>query len=421
MQRQNIKSKLEILLAVCMLALFYLPGLSSVEFHPDESQWIATSDVFETYLSADFKSPLWNKSYWTLTQPPVVRYMIGLSRFIGGYRIPDLNSPWEFGRGRPFNERKGAMPSDGLLRWSRLPMAILAILSLSLVFGLLRSISGRFAAYPWLVLVIISPYYLLQLRRAMGESCLLFFTVLGMYALYRALDSAGKGEPASARQVFIWLAVAGVAGGLAGASKLNGLANIGACVLVAFLCAWRLKASGAEKLRLALTGSALAGLAGAILFIGVNPFLWPDPVGRTIAMIQNRTLEMSRQITVDSPDYIGTWAQRFQIFPIRIFEYYAALPLPFIINFGFFLFGLGLVGIVFWQWLRGKDVSAAAPALLIAAFCASIPPLFTTIDWDRYYLFPVFFSTIFIAVALGWIGRKLFDWLAAWIKSASRP
>src|SRR5688572_29801773 len=162
MQTQNIAVKAEVLLVVCTLALFYLPGLSSVEFHPDESQWIATSNVFETYLRGDFQSPVWDRSYWTLTQPPVVRYIIGFSRYVGGYHIPDLNKPWDFERGKNFNDRRGAMPSDGLLWWSRLPMAILAIFSLAFVFILLHSSSGRFAAYIWLILVLASPYFLLH-------------------------------------------------------------------------------------------------------------------------------------------------------------------------------------------------------------------------------------------------------------------
>src|SRR4051794_31482078 len=109
---QSNTSKAEVLLVFCTLAFFYLTGLSSVAFHPDESQWIATSNVFETYFSGDFQSSLWHKSYWTLTQPPVARYIIGFSRYMGGYHIADLNTPWDFERGRDFNDRKNAMPSD---------------------------------------------------------------------------------------------------------------------------------------------------------------------------------------------------------------------------------------------------------------------------------------------------------------------
>jgi len=209
----------------------------------------------------------------------------------------------------------------------------------------------------------------------------------------------------------IWLGAAGISIGLAGASKLNGLASLGAGVLIAFLCARNLKVSRMEKLRFALSASLFVSLMCIVVFISVNPFLWPDPVGRTIAMFQNRMFEMSQQIIIHSPDYVGTWAQRLQIFPIRIFENYAALQIPFFINIGLFIFGLWLVSYVFWQSVWGKDVDTASAALLISALFAVVPTLFMTIDWDRYYLFPVFFSTILIAVALGWIGRRIFKWV----------
>ena len=317
MQIRQIKNKVEILLVVCILALFYLPNLSTVEFHNDESQWIATSNVFETYIKLDFGSSLWNRSYWTLTQPPMVRYVIGLSRYLGGYHIPDLNTPWDFNRGVDFNTRQGAMPSNGLLWWSRLPMAILAIASLSIVFTLLLAAWGRFAGYIWLGLVAFNPYFLLQLRRAMGESCLLFFTVLGLYAVYKALNSAEENAGQSKRAVYLWLAVAGIASGLAGASKLNGLANVLAPILTACVVALRSKSSAGGKLRSALGGGALAGICCVVVFVAVNPFLWPNPIGRTIQMFQHRVEEMSQQTVTHPVDYISNWSQRLQVVPGR--------------------------------------------------------------------------------------------------------
>ncbi|HKY55157.1 MAG TPA: hypothetical protein VJM08_12660, partial [Anaerolineales bacterium] len=104
---------------MCILFLVYLSGLGKVEFHPDESQWIATSDIFEAYVRMEFNSEAWDQYYLILHQPPVACYTIGIGRFIGGYRRPDLNPPWNFERGRQFNERVGAVPSNGLLWWSR--------------------------------------------------------------------------------------------------------------------------------------------------------------------------------------------------------------------------------------------------------------------------------------------------------------
>lgn len=409
MKKKSLFRIIENLLVLGLLAFFYLPGLSNVVFHPDESQWIATSNVFETYLKADFKSSLWDKSYWTLTQPPMVRYVIGFSRYLGGYHVSDLNQPWNFERNRNFNERNDAMPENGLLWWSRLPMAVLAIISFTLIFNLLKKGWGRFAAYLWIVFALINAYFLLQMRRAMGESSLLFFTIIGIYALDCAFNSATKNALIGKLQpTLIWLTLAGVASGLAGASKLNGLANLGACILAACISAWILKTSRVERLRFALLGSTLATLACAVVFVAINPFLWPNPVNHTIDMLKNRTAEMSKQAPVNSPDYVGDLPQRLQILPVRIFESYAALPVPWLINLGLFIVGVGVVSYAGSAWVQQKNKNMISPALLIGAIFAATPPLFTSIDWDRYYLFPVFFSTMLIAIGIGWLMQKLY-------------
>jgi hypothetical protein len=97
-----------------ILAFFYLRGIGQVPPHGDESQWIATSYFFEAALDPQFIAPdwatqshlttndldealkaqfpawvktglgdlhtpnePWDTYYWTLTQPMMVRYVIG--------------------------------------------------------------------------------------------------------------------------------------------------------------------------------------------------------------------------------------------------------------------------------------------------------------------------------------------------------
>jgi hypothetical protein len=33
----------------------------------------------------------------------------------------------------------------------------------------------------------------------------------------------------------------------------------------------------------------------------------------------------------------------------------------------------------------------------------ALPPLATPLDWDRYYMYPVLFISVSVAVSLGWI------------------
>ncbi len=169
---------LEIPLLASILLFIFCTGIQAIPFHPDESQWIATSGAFEAYVSGDFASPTWNEALWTLTQPPGTRYIIALGRLAGGYHADQLNVPWSFGRDEPTNIAAGAMPSPGLLWWSRLPMALVSVVSLLLLFRLVSVTAGRIAGYMCLLLVTSNPFMLMTLRRAMAEAPLLLCLML---------------------------------------------------------------------------------------------------------------------------------------------------------------------------------------------------------------------------------------------------
>jgi 4-amino-4-deoxy-L-arabinose transferase-like glycosyltransferase len=399
----GIRNRIEVLLVACLLAAYYLTGLSAVEFHLDESHWIATSNALENYARVHSKAPLWEESYWTLTQPPVVRYVIGLGRSLGGYDVRSLNPPWDFDRDRDFNMRIGAMPSSGLLWWSRLPMATFAVLSLLLLFVLLRRSAGRLAAYTWTILVLLNFFLRLNLRRAMGESCILLFTVLAMAIVCRALDSTGwRGK---------WWGAAGMLCGLAWASKLNGLVISAACMLLVCLGSSKDVSPWKGRLWSAVRACLLVSGLSIVVFVGLNPFLWPDPVGRTMGMFANRTTEMAEQAATYPAEFMGPLPQRLPVMIVRVLRDYASLPLPPVVNLIPCLLGFGLMVGRSWRWWRGKEGNPAPVVLLVISLFASVPTLFACMDWERYYLFPVFFSTAFSAVGLGWIlQRELERW-----------
>ena len=415
MQLRNQVKYLELILVTGILAFVYLSNISKVEFHPDESQWIGTSAAFESYLRMEFRSQTWDVSYWTLTQPPVTRYIIGLGRYIGGYRRPDLNRPWNFERGREFNERVGAVPSIDLLWWSRLPMAILGILSIGLGFLILRKSAGAIAAYAWLGLAAINPYFSLHLRRAMGESSLVFFTILTLYLATQALDSAKQINTTQKRNVTLWLLLAGITSGLAWASKLNGILVLGTNLAIAAL----LGSMRNERLKGKITRGIWYGLITSALclftFLAVNPFLWPSPIERTLMMFKNRTLEMNQQTITHSGSYMDL-GQRFKIIPTRVFQDYASLPIPAVFNFILVALGVFITLLSIWGLLTRQNFKPAYVTFPIMAFFTASPIWFSQLDWDRYYIFPVLFATAFTAIAIDWIihtslhiGKKFFS------------
>ena len=414
MQSKNKWKYLELILVTAILAFVYLSNLSQVEFHPDESQWIATSNIFESYVRLEFKSEAWDTYYLNLHQPPVACYTIGVGRFIGGYRRPDLNKPWDFERGREYNERIGAKPSAGLLWWSRLPMAILAILSITLGFLLLRK-SSTIAAYAWLGLVVINPYFALHLRRAMGESTLVFFCMLTLYLATQALASVQQPSAHQKRNITMWLLLAGITSGLAGEAKLNGIVILGTNLVIAILLASLLNARLREKIKAVFWYGLVTSAACIFAFLAINPWLWSSPIARSVQMFSDRAQGMSLQTTLYSGSYMDP-VQRITIIPTHVFQDYASLPIPAVFNFVLVSLGVLITLLSIRSLLIWQDFIPAYVTFLIMAFFAATPIWLSQLDWDRYYIFPVLFATVFTAIAIDWIintslraGKKFFS------------
>jgi dolichyl-phosphate-mannose--protein O-mannosyl transferase len=177
---------------VLIVTIFFVlcRGVDEVPFFPDESQWIATSGVFEAYFSGDYDSPIWDISYWTVTQPPLTRYLIGFGRFLGGYSSEQLNSPWDFLNHDSTSLKEGSMLPPGLLFWSRIPMAVLASFSIAIVAVLLHKTVGLTSALIWSYLSLSNTYFAVIIRRAMGDSPLLFFIVMVTLLSYLYLNQS---------------------------------------------------------------------------------------------------------------------------------------------------------------------------------------------------------------------------------------
>lgn len=393
--------------AVLLLTFIYTSEIGTVKFHQDESQWIATSNVFEEFVSGRIASPVWNYSYWTLTQPPVTRYVIGMGRRLGGFGPQDLNAHWQFDLDAGENEAIGAVPAPDLLWWSRLPMVVLAILSVLIGMVLLHKFVGRFAGIIWIALCCTNSYFLTMLRRAMGETPLLICTMLAIFAGYKALQTA-KDEKHPISKTMIWLGWFGAATGFAGAAKLNGLSLLFAGFVIVLIVVLLPKWSKLERRLIFLRGGLVLIYATGIAFIGSNPFLWRNPVYRTGQMMNHRLFEIDLQQTNFADAHIDSLAERLQVVPERIFETYAALSMDGFFWINVLLFVIGLAFCVYYavQWMASKETNAALFVVLLVALFAAGPALTTPLDWDRYYLLPVFFSTLIIAIGVDLIVRK---------------
>lgn len=88
----------------------YLSNIDKIKFHPDESPWISTSFYFDELAKGNIHSPIWDPGYWTLTQPPVTRYIIGISRKLNDLGPEKINKLWDFSKDNKTNIKLGAKP-----------------------------------------------------------------------------------------------------------------------------------------------------------------------------------------------------------------------------------------------------------------------------------------------------------------------
>ncbi|MBT5874733.1 MAG: hypothetical protein HOH43_15050 [Candidatus Latescibacteria bacterium] len=154
---------------------------------------------------------------------------------------------------------------------------------------------------------------------------------------------------------------------------------------------------------------AVAGVFGAVVlsawtvFIAVNPFLYRAPLRKLGLMYDHRVTQLAN--IGEERKGIESLAEYIQVVPTRIFETYATLSfvgslylnLVLCVVGGYYLFSKAIA------FLRHQSTDPTQVVLLSVAMTTAIPSLFTPADWDRYYILPVLFSTVAIAVGLGYV------------------
>ncbi len=323
---------------------------------------------------------------------------------MGGLEWSEINTPWNWSFDLRRNEQNGAKPSNSLLWWSRLPMVVLAIGSWTILFGLIHKATSPLAGYIWLLFGIISPYFHLHLSRAMADSVLLFCCVLVILTSYFTLLHLRQPQPTSRWKWHLWLLTisVGICVGATGAAKLNGLALAPVGLLIGAGVIHRYPATLRQRWLMAGASVLVVGVCSLLIFVALNPYLWPNPIMRTKIMLDQRTFEMTDQQRFFAEQGINSLSKRMTIVPLRIFSNYAPIlpnkALP--INLALFILGLYVIikRIRVETFLQPR--SLALLSVMVPGFFVSFPSLLTLLDWERYYLFPIFFVTITIAIGL---------------------
>ena len=259
-------------------------------FNPDESRWISRAHYLRDL--ADPFGPTWQDGYMMRGQPPLGSVMTGLGLVLQG-RDLETNGPWDFSipgaEGWQHNIDVGNFPTpDDLAAARRTNAALVGLTAVVLALVGFR-LSGRVAGVAAGGLVAVHPFSAYLGSIATADA------LLGLLVALAALAAiALASRPTWPRALAL-----GVLLGLGGGVKLSPLfvavplAGLGGLLLAA-----RRRRDGRwprpadDVLAWGLLGTPLVAAA---VFVATNPYLWPDPVGRTANLFAFRTAEMAAQ------------------------------------------------------------------------------------------------------------------------------
>ena len=300
---------------------------SHPKFDSDEAQFIGTARYFKTlFVERDVAPASWPDDDWTRTHPMVHRYVLGAYLWWRGHDLAAFDPNYDVWISHAENRRLGRVPSDAVLADARVPMRVLAALAVTGLYLVVRVlVSGLGGAVGGLVaagLTAGSPYLQEHLVRAKIEATLMGFLVAGLVVAVVGLRRAR-----SPRAQLGWGAGAGLLFGLAFATKLT---TVLALVAVGLWGVWVVAGARLSRGRSPRDpGDVVEGRSGRralpwrwpaatlvvalLVFVLANPFLYPDPVGRTLLLFQNRQVEMADQRANEPSRAVDGLANRFRL------------------------------------------------------------------------------------------------------------
>ncbi len=299
MARSRVRGK-DITIALVLFALAFWQNLSDLRltpFHPDETRWLNRAHYVRDVL--DPFGPTWDDGYLTRGQPPLGSYLMGIGLLAQG-RDLTTNGVWDFKLSRKSNTALGNMADQADLNAGRRTNAFVGALTVVVVYFLAKRLSNRVGGVVAGLFLAAHPLMIYLSSQAVSDALLVFLVALAALTACRLAD----------RPTWSRMAVLGILLGLGGATKLTPillalpLAGLGG-LLVARAFARRrgllptllgpTKQGGRsrdERLGWMLLALPIVAL---VTFIAVYPYLWPDPIGRTVNLFAFRTEEMQRQ------------------------------------------------------------------------------------------------------------------------------
>lgn len=403
-----------ILLAILWIGLF--SKIKEVPFHPDESNVIYRSRYLEILLKFDLS--LWEENYWTLTQPKLNSFIIGVGRLVSGFGLETLPCPYNFFENYQTNLLNGCIPNPDLLLAARRPMALLTGLSLLGSYLLITKACNRLGGLAFLLFMFVNPQVRIIFLRAKGEAALFFFVVVTMLLMNKGLlawqNCCNTTRTNSRRDAYFYFAATGMSMGMAGSIRLNGIL-LGFSVYFLFMIALFLlpnKFSCQQKKKYAIRVLFLFFICGLMILIILNPYLYPSPLINLGRMLKFRSIEMQLQMLGWPDTIVPSGLARWTYVASKIFY---DLSISQSISYIILQVVLTLAGLYFCvkntiTWSKGfSQKNSVFAIVLILPLPLVIAGIFSPLDYNRYYIFAKIYQLMLSSITIGISSWKVLD------------
>lgn len=417
---------LDLIIAVVLftLALWQiLPHVHVTSFNPDESRWLSRAHYLEDFIHPERST--WDDGYMTRAQPPLGSYITGLGLLIQGLSL-STNGAWVYtcqeGACRQDdnelarNVAAGNMPSHADLLASRRTSAAIGAATVAVVYVLATLLSNRIGGVAAGLFLALHPFQ--SYVSSLGTSDALLGLLLALAALAACSFAA---RPTWPRALLLGLLL-----GLGGATKLTPLlvslplAMLGAVLVLAGW--WSGHGATPRTRMLARAGWKLVTLPGIafVVFVAVYPYLWFDPIGRTVKLFRFRAQEMGYQAQQYSDLAVHGRAEAFARIGSTLGKQYDVLerltsPLSHVPGWVGYLSGVDLalaligaeifIALAIWHGPLGR----ATLTLLVLGGAVAVTIAGMRAEFDRYQVPMLIAAAVCLGLLVGtaWSNRRV--------------
>lgn len=405
----------DLLIGLALFGLALWVGLGNVATtppHRDESRWVGRAYFFNQYLHPD--SPTWSDGQLTRNQPPLASYLMGLGLTVQGHDTDTTarNLLYDFTRSDRWNQLRGRIPSVEDRDAGRRTDSFLGALVVVLVYAVARRLSNRVGGVFAALILIPNGLYIYLASLANSDMLLTFFVIASALVALTLAD-----RPTWWRAVLL-----GVLLGLGTSTKLSPIlvaalvAGYGGFLLIAGQ-PWR-RRNDEDRTTIGLGLMLLTVPFTAFATFALSyPYLWPNPIQRTVYMFQYRNGEMESQGELwQDRQVLGTFDAfariRFHLGEQFSVSQWLSDQVRTRVGWGWDLpwldLALGVLGIGLLVLLAahyGLRSKYALVALLLLGQCA-VTVAGLQADFERYYLPIVITSSVGAGLLIG----QLWTW-----------